>query len=247
MAERHYQSYTYRDSNFRICSPCFPLIAEEIRRQRDLLESYLLVQPLFRISFVPIGLLPGAPPIAERMAAAAAQVGVGPMAAVAGAIAQAAAEVALSNGALESIVENGGDLYLASDRPVQVGIFAGKNSPFNALAFVLKPDMLPLALCSSSSKMGHSISLGHCDLATVAAQNAALADAAATLACNLVHSTADLQPTLQRIMEITGISAVLLICGGEIGLAGDLPPLVKQNPTLNQKLVTRDRNAIFPS
>lgn len=246
MAERQYQSYTYRDSNFRICSPFFSLIAEEIRRQRNLLEAYLLVHPLFRISFVPIGLLPGAPPIAERMAAAAAQVGVGPMAAVAGAIAQAAAEAALHNGALESIVENGGDLYLASNRPVQVGLFAGKDSPFNALAFALKPRMLPVAICSSSSKMGHSISLGRCDLATVVAHDAALADAAATLACNLVRSTDDLQPTLDRIMEIPDVCGLLLICGKDIGLAGELPSLVKLNPALNRKLVTRDRNAVFP-
>jgi ApbE superfamily uncharacterized protein (UPF0280 family) len=243
---RRYQSYSYRDSNFRICSPCFSLVTAEIRRQRELLEAYLLVQPLFRTSFVPIGLLPGAPPIAENMAAAAAQVGVGPMAAVAGAIAQAAVEAALASGVRETIVENGGDLYVASDHPVQVGLFAGKNSPFNALAFVLEPDMLPLSLCSSSSKMGHSVSLGHCDLATVAAPDAALADAAVTLACNLIKTPADLKPALDRIMSIPGVSGVLAVCGEEIGLAGELPQLVKQNPVANQNLVTRDRNAIFP-
>ncbi|MDD3954582.1 MAG: UPF0280 family protein, partial [Lentisphaeria bacterium] len=243
---RHYQSFTYRDSNFRICSPCFSLVTEEIRRQRELLEAYLLVQPLFRTSFVPIGLLPGAPPIAERMAAAAARVGVGPMAAVAGAIAQASVEAALAGAVKETIVENGGDLYIASDRPVQVGIFAGKNSPFNSLAFALQPGLLPLSLCSSSSKMGHSVSLGHCDLATVAARDAALADAAATLACNLVRSPGDLKPTLERIMTIPGISGVMLVYGDELGLSGEMPPLVKQNAVLNQNLVTRDRNAIFP-
>ena len=246
MSSRQYQSYSYRDSNFRICSPCFSKVTEEIRRQRELLEAYLLVQPLFRTSFVPIGLLPGAPPIAERMAAAAAQVGVGPMAAVAGAIAQAAVEAGLAGGVKETIVENGGDLYVASDRPLQVGIFAGKNSPFNALAFALEPGMLPLSLCSSSSKMGHSVSLGRCDLATVAARDAALADAAATLAGNLVRSPDDLKPTLERIMEIPGISGVLVICGGEIGLSGELPPLVKQNPEQSRGLITRDRNAFFP-
>lgn len=168
------------------------------------------------------------------------------MAAVAGAIAQAAVEAAMAGGVKEAIVENGGDLYIASDCPVQVGIFAGKNSPFNSLAFALDPGMLPLSLCSSSSKMGHSVSLGHCDLATVAARDAALADAAATLACNRIKSPADLQLVLDRIMEIPGVSGVLAVCGEEIGLAGEMPPLVRQNPALNQNLVTRDRNAIFP-
>jgi len=246
MLARHYQAYSYRDSNFRICSPCFALITEEIRRQRELLESYLLIQPLFRSSLVPIGLLEGAPAIAERMAAAASQVGVGPMAAVAGAIAQTAVEAALQSGAEESIVENGGDLYIASQRPLQIGIFAGANSPFNALAFAIEPEMLPLSLCSSSSKMGHSVSFGRCDLATVAARDAALADAAATLACNLVKSAKDLQGTLNRIMDIPGIFGLLVICGEEIGLAGELPPLVRQNPAQSRDLVTRDKNAVFP-
>jgi len=94
--------------------------------------------------------------------------------------------------------------------------------------------------------MGHSISLGHCDLATVAARDAALADAAATLACNLVKKPADLQVALDRIMGIPGVSGVLAICGEKIGLAGELPPLVKQDPALSRGLITRDRNAVVP-
>lgn len=242
---RQYRTFHYRDSNFRICSPRHDRVCAEIVRQRELLEAYLLCQPLFRSSFVPIGLLPGAPAIAERMAAAAALAGVGPMAAVAGAIAQTAAEAALVDGTDEAIVENGGDIYLASRRPVCIGLFAGPGSPFNRLAFSLPPDCLPLALCSSSSLMGHSASLGHCDLATVIATDAALADAAATRACNLVRTPADIAPALATISAIPGISGLLIVCREEIGLAGDLPPLIRQQDEDLDGKITRDRQAVF--
>lgn len=242
---RQYRTFSYRDSNFRISSPRFERICAEITRQRDYLEEYLLRQPLFRTTFVPIGLLPGAPEIAERMAAAAALTGVGPMAAVAGAIAQTAAEAALAEKASEAIVENGGDIYLASTQSVCIGLFAGPNSPFNHLAFQISPERLPGALCSSSSIMGHSASLGRCDLATVLARDASLADAAATRTCNLVRSPADIAPTLEIISAIPGISGVLIVCRGEIGLAGDLPPLIRQQDNTMTEKITRDRQSVF--
>lgn len=243
---RQYQSFSYRNSNFRLCSTRLDLITAEIVRQRELLEQYILLQPLFRTSLEPIGLLPGAPPIAERMAAAAAQTGVGPLAAVAGAIAQAAAEAALAGGATEAIVENGGDLYLASPQPLRVGIYAGPGSAFNCLAFEFTPEQLPLSLCSSSSLMGHSLSFGRCQLASVLAKDAPLADAAATLAGNLVRCAADIDPTLTRLLRIPGIQGAVIICEEKIGLGGNLPKLCRQDSRAGIDLVTRDKFSNFP-
>ncbi len=242
---RKYQSFAYRDSNFRLCSSRNDLITAEIIRQRELLEEYILRQPLFRTSLLPIGLLPGAPAIAERMAAAAAQVGVGPLAAVAGAIAQMAAEAALAAGAREAIVENGGDMYIASAQPLRVGIFAGPASPFNSLAFALSPEQMPLSLCSSSSLMGHSSSFGHCQLATVLAKDAALADAAATLAGNCVKKAADIDPALEKLLAIPGILGALIVCEDKIGLGGALPPLCRQDSRESIDVITRDKYSNF--
>ena len=50
--------------------------------------------------------------------------------------------------------------------------------------------------------MGHSMSLGHCDLATVISRDAALADAAATQAANKVKCTDEIEPTLNKICEM---------------------------------------------
>ena len=75
--------------------------------------------------------------------------------------------------------------------------------------------------------MGHSESLGQCDLATVVARDAALADAAATQAANLVRTVEDVDPALERIAAIEGIEGVMIVKNDRVGLAGQLPPLVK--------------------
>ena len=130
------------------------------------------------------------------MAAASQSTGVGPMAAVAGAMAQAAVSAALRAGDRDVLVENGGDIYLAAENEIVVGLLAGENAVSRKLALRIEPAMMPLAICSSSSHMGHSLSLGHCELACVLSQDAALADAAATWACNSVKTSRDIQPTL---------------------------------------------------
>jgi len=238
-----YQTFRLKDSNFRIRSDAFAQATAAIRRERGLLEAYLERHPEFRTSLVPVGLLPNAPEIARRMAQAASRTGVGPMAAVAGTIAQLAAEAALRAGAAEAIVENGGDLYLASSQEVLVALYAGRSPIGSTLAFAVPAEQLPLAICSSSSRMGHSLSLGDCDLATVVATDASLADAAATLAANLVRTPADIDSALNTILAIPGIAGVLLIKDDRIGLAGDLPPLVRNADAASQRKITRDRRS----
>lgn len=238
-----YQTFHLKDSNFRIRSDAFAQATAAIRRERGLLEAYIERHPEFRTSLVPVGLLPDAPEIARRMAQAASRTGVGPMAAVAGTIAQLAAEAALRAGATEAIVENGGDLYLASPGEVLVALYAGRSPIGATLAFAVPAERLPLAICSSSSRMGHSLSLGDCDLATVVAADASLADAAATLAANLVRTPADIDSALNTILAIPGIAGVLLVKDDRIGLAGDLPPLVRNADAASQRKITRDRRA----
>ena len=197
---RTFHKFTYKDSNFRICCRDILAVTGEIIRQRTLLEEYILRQPEFKTSLVPLQALPDAPEIAVRMCRAGMDTGVGPMAAVAGAIAQFAAESAMDGDGDDVIVENGGDIYMKVARPMAIGIHAGSKSPFNGLAFHVEADDTPLAICSSSGMLGHSMSLGACDLATVVARDAALADAAATLAANQVTSPEDLEPDRKSVV-----------------------------------------------
>jgi ApbE superfamily uncharacterized protein (UPF0280 family) len=237
---REYQSFSFKGANFRICTTGLQAAQRQIRRQRRLLEAYIVRQPEFLHSMVPLELLADAPEVARRMAAAAAAVGVGPMAAVAGAMAQLAAEAALADGAEEAIVDNGGDLYLASPQPVLVALYAGDHPLSGRLAFSIEPRRLPLSVCSSSGLMGHSQSLGECDLATVVAADAALADAAATLAANLVCRPEDVQGALERVAGIAGIQGVLIFKGGRVGVAGDLPELVRHEDAQLGGKITHD-------
>jgi ApbE superfamily uncharacterized protein (UPF0280 family) len=225
--KRTYRTFTYCQAAFRICCDKFDAVTAEIVRQRRILEEYINRHPDFRKSLEPLELLAGAPDVAERMARAAKLVGVGPMAAVAGAMAQCAGQSALDAGALEVIVDNGGDIYISAVEPVIIGLMTGTADLADRLAFSLQAHDTPISICSSSGKMGHSMSLGECDLATVVAKDAALADAAATEAANLVRDVDDIDPALEKISTIEGIDGVMIVKGVQVGMAGKLPPLVK--------------------
>jgi ApbE superfamily uncharacterized protein (UPF0280 family) len=151
------------------------------------------------------------------------------MAAVAGTMAQLAAEAALKAGALEAIVENGGDIYLKAAESVIVGLDAGAAEIADQLGFLLAAEDTPISICSSSGKMGHSMSLGACDLAVAVAKDAALADAAATQAANLVSTVEDVDPALERIAGIQGLDGVMIVKNDRVGLAGRLPELVRRD------------------
>ena len=225
--KRTYRTFTYREAVFRICCEKFDAVTAEVVRQRRILEEYIGCHPDFRQSLEPLELLTGAPDVAKSMARAARLVGVGPMAAVAGAMAQYAGRAALEAGAREVIVDNGGDIYIHAVEPVIIGLKTGTADLADRLAFSLQPDDTPISICSSSGKMGHSMSLGECDLATIVAKDTALADAAATQAANLVGNVDDIDPALENIAGIEGVEGVMIIKGARVGLAGKLPPLVK--------------------
>jgi uncharacterized protein len=225
--ERHYQSFTHREAQFRICCAEFDAVTAEILRQRDILENYIQRHPAFKHALEPIALRADAPEVAQRMAWAADRVGVGPMAAVAGVMAQLAAQAGLDAGAREVIVENGGDIYVQALEPVTIGLYPGTPELTQRLGFSLQAVDTPVAICASSGRMGHSMSRGTCDLATVVAEDAALADAAATQAANLIKRVEDVNPTLERIAAIAGIRGVMIVKQDKVGMIGRLPRLVK--------------------
>lgn len=225
--KRTYRTFTYREAVFRICCEKFDAVTTEIIRQRKILEDYIVRHPDFRQSLEPLELLEGAPDVAQSMARAAKLVGVGPMAAVAGAMAQYAGRAALDAEAREAIVENGGDVYIHAVEPVIIGLKTGTADLADRLAFSLQANDTPISICSSSGKMGHSMSLGECDLATVVAKDAALADAAATKVANLVRNVGDIDSALENISAIKGVDGVMIVKGARMGMAGKLPSLVK--------------------
>src|SRR5690606_22056825 len=97
----------------------------------------------------------------------------------------------------EVIVENGGDIYLRMDRPVEIGLYAGADSPFSGtLRLRVDPRGAGLGVCCSSGTVGHSLSFGKADAVVTVAADAALADAAATSLCNRIQTTDDIASIL---------------------------------------------------
>ena len=101
-------------------------VRELVVQERQQLEAYIAGHPDFLTTLVPWPEDPFAPPVVREMIAAAAATGVGPMAAVAGALA-ARVGIACTPLTAEVIVENGGDIYLKVTQPATVALFAGKS------------------------------------------------------------------------------------------------------------------------
>jgi ApbE superfamily uncharacterized protein (UPF0280 family) len=148
---------------------------------------------------------------------------VGPMAAVAGAIAWSGVESMAEAGALFGVIDNGGDIALISDRPVRVGIHAAEALLSNRIAFVVPPQDTILGICTSSASVGPSVSFGIADAVTIFSHDVALADAWATSVCNQIRL--EDHSVLDRINRHE-VSGVLAIIGDTLVKWGDLPPLV---------------------
>jgi ApbE superfamily uncharacterized protein (UPF0280 family) len=195
---------------------------EAVLNCRNRLERYIADHPTFLTSLTPLPDDPLAPPLVREMLSAASAVDVGPMASVAGAIAQAVA-VALRPLAPSIVVENGGDCYLDLQEETVVGIFAGPSSPFTGkIGLRFSSDRFPLGICTSSGTVGHSLSFGKADAVTVISRNAALADAAATRLGNIVSAPADIAAALDCAPSLPGIEGVLITIRDKMGLWGDL-------------------------
>lgn len=198
-------------------------LALEYRLQ---IERYIQKHPKFALALLPLPPDALAPPIIKEMLAAGRSAGVGPMAAVAGVIAEYVGSGLLQNGCREVMVENGGDIYINRSQGCTVAIFAGESSLSMRAGVKLAGQMMPIAVCTSSGMVGHSLSFGLADSVTVIARSTALADAAATRLGNEVGRRADGDGGIKRALEksrgISGVLGVVVICGEKIGAVGDV-------------------------
>jgi hypothetical protein len=192
-----------------------------LREVRAELEAYLARHPAFQTSLEPVRLKRAAPPIAREMAQAARAAGVGPMAAVAGAIAEAVGR-GLLRWTREVIVENGGDLFLNCVRPKRIAIFAGQSPLSQRVGLEVQPGEMPLGVCTSSGTVGPSLSFGRADAATLVARSAALADAAATAVGNAVKSVEDIAKGLELARRIPGVRGAVIIKDDRLGVWGQV-------------------------
>lgn len=217
---------TFRETDLHILAP--RNVEEEcynyVHRYRNQLENYISSHPDFLTSLVPLDCETLAPPIIKDMLLASIAANVGPMAAVAGAIAEHVGRDLLRAGLDEVIVENGGDVFLQRKDDCISAIFAGE-SPLNQKVGIRIPAAsMPVGICTSSGTVGHSLSLGQADSVTVLSGSASLADAAATRLGNEVSSGGKemINNALEVAQTIPGLDGVVIICGEHIGAWGKI-------------------------
>jgi ApbE superfamily uncharacterized protein (UPF0280 family) len=199
---------------------------DSIMRSRADLERHILEDPFFKVTFEPYECAEASPEVVRRMSLAAARVGVGPMAAVAGTIAWLALEAMVKAGCRHGIIDNGGDIALINDRPVVVGIYAG-GSPIKGLGLEIEPRDTILGICTSSATVGPSISLGNCDAALIISEDVSLADAAATALGNRVVDKDSLASAFDFLKEVPGVTGALAMIGDGMATYGRLPKIVR--------------------
>ncbi len=214
---------TVRETNLNIQAQTnlTDIAIKAVLLHRNYIETYINLYPEFATSLVPLEASDPAPKIIKNMIKAAKSTGTGPMASVAGAIAEHTGKDLLAF-SREVIVENGGDIFVKSDSKTIFTVYA-KDSPFSMTCGILiEKKSTPYGICTSSGTLGHSKSFGKADAVSVLSKSCPLADAAATALANKVHSTNDIQKVIDIGKVMPGIQGIVIIKGESIGLWGDL-------------------------
>ncbi len=186
---------------------------------RTQVEDSIRRRPEFLTSFDPIDPGPLDSSVALRMIEAGKKAGVGPMAAVAGAVAEFVGRnlLPLSD---EVIVENGGDIFVHVKRSIVIGVHAGASPLSGKLGIRIGPTTMPVGICTSSAKVGPSTSLGKTDAATVVSYDASLADAVATGLGNRIKSADDIKSAVEWAMDVDGVLAAMAIFEDKLAVSG---------------------------
>jgi len=201
--------------------PLEDITRELILKHRGYIEKYIEKHPEFLDTLKPWRVHGPAPIIVCDMVSAGQKAGVGPMAAVAGAIAEHVGADLLKY-TDEVVVENGGDIFLKTDDPVTMGIFAGTSPLSMRMGLRIKSKEKPVGVCTSSGTVGHSLSLGKGDAVCVVSDSCTLADAAATAIGNRLKSKDHIGSSIDFGKTIDGVNGIVVIVGEAVGIWGDL-------------------------
>jgi ApbE superfamily uncharacterized protein (UPF0280 family) len=192
-----------------------------VNKYRKQIEEYISFQPEFATSLKPLKISDNCPEIVKAMTYSSQKFLVGPMAAVAGAIAEFVGKD-LSVFSDEVIIENGGDIFMLSKKDRIVAIYAGDSPLSGKYGIAIKGEDTPLGICTSSGTVGHSLSFGKADAAVTLADSASLADAAATAIGNMVKCKDDINPALDYAKCNGLLKGVIIIKDDNMGVWGDI-------------------------
>lgn len=202
-----------------------------IKAARGQIERQIRKDRFFLTTLEPYDCTESIPEVIRRMCDASRAAGVGPMATVAGTIAQVALEAMVSEGCSHGWVDNGGDIALLLDNPETVEVFTDPRSK-TAFGLELLPNEKIFGVCSSSGRLGHSISFGNADVALAIADDAILADALATAIGNKVKDLDSLNQCFDTADRVPGFRGGIAILDGSVAVRGKIPRIieVEHNP-----------------
>jgi len=222
--------FQYKETNCTIIADnerAVKTAISSIRYHRKKLEEYSRIHPIFLYTFRPLPVDKG-PLVVRLMADAAEKANVGPMAAVAGVLADLAVKDMTLNGSEVAVIENGGEVSAISNRPIDVALSAG-DSPLSR-TFGFRLENFPIGVATSSGLYSHAFSFGEAEAATIFSTNAGLADAAATAVGNLIkgkNCRGAINRGVKKALSIDGVEGVLIIYRGMVGRAGKIPQIIK--------------------
>lgn len=231
---KYKRAFNYKETRCTITADseaAIEVAISSIKHHRGQLERYIRDHPKFLHSLKPVHVDKG-PTVARLMAETAERAGVGPMAAVAGVLADLAVGDMVSSGAEVAVVENGGEVYAISNTPINVALSAGDSPLSKRIGFRL--ENFPIGVATSSGLYSHALSFGDAEAVTVFAVNAGVADAAATAVGNLVKGE-DWRKAVEwgiaKALSIEGVKGVLILYRGLVGKAGQIPKILKVSTT----------------
>lgn len=220
---------------------------------RKILEEYVLKETQFLKSFTPVKVKTDKD-IINLMAETAFLCDVGPMATVAGALADLMLEGMKDKKnsdfilAKIALVENGGEIAIDSEKPMKIALYAGNNELNLNVGFLIEKKDNPIGIGTSSATVGHAISLGEADAVTIFADNATLADGAATAIANLVKGN-DIEKSIKKgldaVDDIEGVRGAFISRENNVGQVGKIPKLIKIEGEKNKILKEKFEN-LFP-
>jgi ApbE superfamily uncharacterized protein (UPF0280 family) len=212
--------YLTTELNFR------PLAEKAIREARWFIEEKIRLDPFFGLTYDPYIPSEEDPELIRRMCSASISAGVGPMASVAGAVAAYATERLAEAGCRYVMIDNGGDISLMTDCETVVKIYSGNDSTDGVGLVIPSTGEKIVGICSSSGRVGHSISLGNSDISTVFSDDPVLSDACATALGNMVSTPSDLQTAVEAICRIHGVRGCFAMIDETVAFCGDLPEFI---------------------
>ena len=198
-----------------------PFFADRfVRELRGEMDEWISRRPDYAQALVPCE-AGEAPEIFREMSAVAHRSRIGPMSAVAGAVAQKTGEAQRREfGLREVLVENGGDIYADICRDMDISVFAGTSPLSEKVGLHIEAAEAPLGICTSSGTVGPSLSFGKADAVMIVCRDALLADTYATAFANRIQTADDIPACLEAIRQQEDILAAIAIKDDQMGICG---------------------------